>query len=418
MRNPTKRSDPAIEQLLAAPDFAERQHEIYGHVRSVNPVYWCASQSQWLITSFELVDELLTNPAAFSSVGAEARHIERQPLALREAAPLLCEHFATSQLNISDPPDHTRLRRAFNRAFLPRRVDAFRPRVRQIADELVRYMLDHDGPVDVVSELASPLPVMVIAEFMGIDPAHRDQIRAVTFDQRYFFGLPSPSLEVAAGFEASLAEWHRILQSTIDDRQRVPRHDVMTTAAQLVEDGTLSAGEAIATCLHLLIAGNSTTTGLIGNLLHLLLVHPQQLSDVAAEPTLASAAVEEALRFEPPLPTDRRVAVVEYELGGVRIEAGDRVACVLAAACRDPEHFDRPDEFDIHRSFNARQQAAFGRGIHLCLGAPLARLEAEIVLQTLLEHAPQLSLADGYEHRWHDVATHRGPVSLEVESAR
>jgi len=192
----------------------------------------------------------------------------------------------------------------------------------------------------------------------------------------------------------------------------------MTRAAEVVDSGAVTPDEAAATLLHFIIAGNGTTTALIGTVVFALLTHPEQLAEVQADPELIDNCIEETLRWEAPLPRDRRVAVADTTLGGVAIGAGERVYGVLAAANRDPAHFEDPDDFNIHRTFSARHHAAFGRGIHFCLGAPVARLEAAIALRRLLAHMPRPRLIDGFEPVWHDIATHRGLVSLPVEAGQ
>jgi cytochrome P450 len=390
-----------------------RQHEVFRQLRETAPVYWCEPRAQWYVSTFELVDEVLGRPELFSSVGAERRQTDSLPAPVRSEVRTLCEHFASEQLNISDPPEHTRLRRAFNTSFVPRRVERFRPRVESRAARLIDTALRR-GQLELMADLAGPLPVQVIAEFMGVDQRHLDDIVTVTLGQRYFFGTTPPDPTVARSFDAALGAWHAILRATFDHRRSSPADDVMTLAARLVDERVLTESEALATCLHLIIAGNSTTTALIGNVLHLLATHPDQRDAVAAAPELAPAAVEEALRFEPPLPFDRRLAVTECRLGGQTVMPGERVVAVLAAACRDPEVFADPDTFDLHRPLALRHQAAFGRGVHLCLGAPLARIEAEIAVNMTLERLPRLELEEGFVHQWHAVGTHRGPVVLPV----
>jgi cytochrome P450 len=205
-----------------------------------------------------------------------------------------------------------------------------------------------------------------------------------------------------------LAEWTQA-------RRAQPRTDVMTRAAEAVDAGLLSADEAAATLLHFIIAGNGTTTALIGNTLFALLSHGDQLAEIVADPDLISAAIEESLRWEAPLPRDRRIAAADTVLDGAEIKAGDRVYAVLAAANRDPRHFSDPDSFDVHRQFDSKHHTAFGRGIHFCLGAPLARLETAIAIRTLLDRYPSARLVDDFAPEWHEIATHRGLVSLPIE---
>ncbi len=407
-----------VENALVSGDFADRQHDIYRRLREESPVYWSPALGQWLVTTFDLVDEVLTNPRLFSSMGAEMGHINNLDAAVREENTMLVDHFGVAQLNITDPPEHTRIRRAFGRSFVPRAVASFEGGIRAAADRLMGASIADGEVVDVVSRLAEPLPVEVVSDVVGIPRSRRGDIPSVTMDQRHFFGTTPPDPGRAGHFGRNLAKWHELLTSWIDERRLRPRDDVLTRAAQMIDAGQLTLPEAIATCLHLIIAGNGTTTASIGNTAYLLLSHPEQLASLEEDETLIANCVEESLRFESPLPRDRRTALESCELGGEIIGAGERVVCVLAAANRDPAHFEDPDRFDIHRSYTPQQHAAFGRGIHFCLGAPVARLEVAVAIKSLLAHVPAPRLDPGFEPEWHSVTTHRGMVSLPIRSSR
>jgi cytochrome P450 len=367
-----------------------------------------------LVTTFDLVEEVLGEPGGYSSVGAEISHIAKLGSDDEAGASILAEHFGVAQLNIADPPDHTRIRRAFGRSFVPREIAGYEERMRSIATRLIDIS-GHNGSLEAVSEFAEPLPVEVISDVIGVSEEHRAAIPGITLDQRFFFGENPPDHERARQFAESLRDWHRVLTEAIDHRRVQPSDDVLTRAARMIDDRRLTLTEALATCLHLIIAGNGTTTALIGNTLYLLLTHPEQMARVAANHALIAQAVEESLRFEAPLPRDRRIATRRAVLGGEVIHAGDRVVSVLAAANRDPLRFERPDEFDIDRSFTAAQHAAFGRGIHFCLGAPIARLEAKVAVEVFLTRYPSAALPDDFRPQWHPITTHRGLVSLPIE---
>jgi len=405
-----------IERALADPGFRTEPHAVYHRLREVAPVYWSPSSNEWLVTSYALVDEVLTTPLVFSSVGAEAAHIGRLDPASRAAAPVLDGHFSGPQLNISDPPDHTRLRRAFGRPFLPREVARHAPTVRHLAERSLDRAARSGAPLDLVRDLAAPLPVEVIAALLGIPGPDRDDIPALTLDQRHFFGEP-PSIERARSFDARLHRWRQRITALLDERRASPRDDVLTRVAEVVDADAVSLDEALATFVHLVIAGNSTTTALIGNALYALLDHPDQLELVRRDRRHVAGCVEETLRVESPLPRDRRIARAEYELGGQAIRAGDRVSAVLAAANRDPAHFPDPDRFDITRDVGAAHHAAFGRGIHLCLGAPVARLEAAVAIEAVLDRVAEPRLPAGFRPRWHPVASHHTLTSLPIDGA-
>ena len=408
-------SDDRIEAELRAPSFAVDPHATYHRLREVAPVYWHEDGQQWLVTSFDLVDEVLSDPHTFSSVGAELAHVDRLDEADRSAARVLRAHFATSQLNITDPPDHTRIRRALAKPFLTREISRYEGQMTAAAERL----LDAAGArVDVVGDLAEPLPVEVIALIIGVPDSHRPRIPVITMDQRHFFGTTPPTAQLARPFDEHLGEWHDLLVGWMDERRSAPTDDVLTLLAGLVDDGTLGLDEAVATCLHLVIAGNSTTTALIGNAVFSLIDKPDQLDVLSASPELLANCIEETLRFEAPLPRDRRIATCATRLGEAEIRRGDRITTVLAAANRDPEHFADPDVYDITRQFTAGHHASFGRGIHFCIGAPVARLETAVALTAFFERFPRPRFAPGFAPDWHAITTHHGLTTLPVESTR
>lgn len=411
-----KPSIPEIEDRLTAPSFQRNPHPTYHFLRRHAPVYWSDRRGYWLVTSMDLVAEVLGNAADFSSVGFETRRIDQLSDDVAGEAKGVGEHFSTPQLVSSDPPDHTRIRRAFGASFLPRKVAPLEPLIRDAAERI----LDTANPQrpDIVSDFAEPLPVEVVSEIIGVPRDSRDRIPVVTMDQRVFFGSSSLTAQQAGHFSRTLDEWHVLLTSWMNDRRDAPRDDVLTRAAEMVDEGRISADEAVTTLLHLVIAGNGTTTALISSAVYHILRHREQARLLYENRDLLANAVEEALRYEAPLPTDRRIANREVTLGGQVIEQGDLVMSVLAAANRDPDHFPNPDAFDITRSFKSSHHFAFGRGIHLCLGAPVARLEATIALDTIFDRFGLARLPEDFEPDWHAITTHRGLRTLPIRSAR
>ena len=411
-----KPSIPEIEDRLTAPSFQRNPHPTYHFLRRHAPVYWSDRRGYWLVTSMDLVAEVLGNAADFSSVGFETRRIDQLSDDVAGEAKGVGEHFSTPQLVSSDPPDHTRIRRAFGASFLPRKVAPLEPLIRDAAERI----LDTANPQrpDIVSDFAEPLPVEVVSEIIGVPRDSRDRIPVVTMDQRVFFGSSSLTAQQAGHFSRTLDEGHVLLTSWMNDRRDAPRDDVLTRAAEMVDEGRISADEAVTTLLHLVIAGNGTTTALISSAVYHILRHREQARLLYENRDLLANAVEEALRYEAPLPTDRRIANREVTLGGQVIEQGDLVMSVLAAANRDPDHFPNPDAFDITRSFKSSHHFAFGRGIHLCLGAPVARLEATIALDTIFDRFGLARLPEDFEPDWHAITTHRGLRTLPIRSAR
>lgn len=409
-------SIPDIERRLTDPSFWADPYPTYDVLRREAPVYWSETQGRWLVTAFDLAEQVLTRPADFSSVGFESRHIARLPQEVGAQAGRVAEHFATPQLVSSDPPDHTRIRRAFGSHFLPRKVASLGDLIRATAARLVNTA-DREQ-FDVVADLAEPLPVHVISDVVGIPHEFRNRIPPVTLDQREFFGSPDIVPDHAVRFTDSLEEWHGLLTGWMDERRVDPQDDVLTRAAQMVDEDRVTHDEAIATLLHLVIAGNGTTTALIGNALYHILRDPEQAKRIAEDRELIPNAIEETLRYETPLPSDRRIATRELSLGDAAIPEGDLVMAVLAAANRDPAHFPDPERFDITRRFQDRHHFAFGRGIHLCLGAPVARLEAAIAVEAVFDHFGDPGLVAGFEPDWHAITTHRGLRTLPVRASR
>lgn len=411
--SPGRTSIADIEERLADPFFQADPHPTYHELRRRAPVYWSERRGHWLVTSMDLVVEVLGNPADFSSVGFEWRRIDQLSDEVVSHAGRVADHFAILQLVSSDPPDHTRLRRAFGSQFLPRKVAPLAGMIRTTANRL----LDRADPMrpDIVADFAEPLPVEVISEIIGVPEDARSRIPVVTLDQREFFGSPTLGIDHARRFSETLEEWHGLLSSWMNERRRQPVDDVLTRGAEMVDAGRISHDEAVTTLLHLVIAGNGTTAALIGSAVYHILRHPDQARILAEEPDRIPNAVEEALRFEAPLPTDRRIATRELTLGGRTIAEGDLVMSVLAAANRDPAHFPDPDRFDVTRTFKGSHHLAFGRGIHLCLGAPVARLEASVALNTLFDRFGVARLPEGFEPDWHAITTHRGLKTLPIE---
>lgn len=406
-------SIPDIEARLSDPSFQEDPHPTWHALRERAPVYWSESRRYWLVTSMDLVAQVLGNPADFSSVGFERRRIDGLAPEVAAHAGGVADHFALPQLVSSDPPDHTRIRRAFGSQFLPRKVTQLEGMIRQSAER----MLDRADPErpDIVADFAEPLPVEVISEIIGVPTQARTRIPVVTLDQREFFGSPSLGVDNAKRFTTTLEEWHGLLSGWMDERRRSPEDDVLTRAAEMVDAGRIGHGEAVTTLLHLVIAGNGTTTALISNAVYHILRHPDQARLLVEEPERIPNAVEEALRFEAPLPTDRRIATRTVTLGDQTIDEGDLVMSGLAAANRDPAHFPDPDRFDVTRTFTDSHHFSFGRGIHLCLGAPVARLEARVALEALFDRFGAARLPDGFEPDWHAITTHRGLKTLPIQ---
>lgn len=367
------------------PEVHANPYPTYRLLREEDPVHWSPLLEAWVLTRYRDVVAVLGDPR-FSAQRQRATNRFAQQIARDESDRRVVP--APTMLN-SDPPAHTRLRGIVNKAFTPRAVERLRPRIQAIVDQLLDAALPA-GRIDVIEDLAYPLPVIVIAEMLGIPPTERARFKRWSTDIARVTGPLAPPELLERAFQ-SATELNAYFRRVIADRRRDPRDDLITALIAAEEQGdVLSEEELVATCILLLIAGNETTTNLIGNGVLALLRHPSQLAKVRANPSLTRQAVEEFLRYDGPVQGTARVALEPVEIGGRQIEKGHLVMTMLAAADRDPAQFPNPEELEIERAEN--RHVAFGYGIHFCLGAPLARLEGQIAIATLVQRAPGLRL--------------------------
>jgi cytochrome P450 len=320
------------------------------------------------------------------------------------------DHPALHQLFTSvlaaNPPDHTRLRRLVSSSFTARRVQALRPRIAQLVDDLLEPM---SGEVDFVQAVGFPLPVNVIGELLGIPEPDRAQFQTLVRDWTQVLEvITSEVLAVADPAAATIREY---LADLTAERRRRPGDDLISALVAAEEDGErLTEDELLTMAALLFAAGFETTTNLLGNSVVALLHNPDQLESLRDRPDLAADAVEELLRFDTPVQLVSRLAWDDVEIAGVSMAGGERIVAYLGAGNRDPERFADPDRLDLARPDNA--PLSFGGGIHFCLGAPLARLEAQIAIPALLARFPRLALAGEPGRR--DSLAIRGYTSLPI----
>ena len=291
----------------------------------------------------------------------------------------------------SDPPLHTRLRRLVSRDFTPRRIRDLEPRIREIAKDLIDAA-ERKGELEVMSGIANALPVMVIAEMLGVPPDHYQQFKhwsdTVVAGDNALPGTPQPE-----EFHTATKALRNYFADEIERRRRSPGADLVSALVAAHDDAeAMNAEELLAFVLLLLLAGNETTTNLIGNGMLALGQNPAQLNLLRQSPELMPRAVEEILRFDGPVQSTVRFTTEDLNLGGTALPAGQACFIILAAANRDPAQFKDPEKFDIAR--NPNDHVAFGEGIHFCIGAPLARMEGAIAIGAMLERFPRLRLQD------------------------
>ncbi|MFI9827637.1 cytochrome P450 [Streptomyces sp. NPDC051913] len=379
--------------------FRTDPHPVYARLRARGPVHRVrlpvpdAHHETWLIVGYEEARAALTDPR----LSKDGRRI---------GVTFLDEELIGRYLLVADPPQHTRLRSLVSRAFTLRRVEELRPRIRQITDDLLDAMLPQ-GRADLVEALAHPLPLTVICELLGVPEMDRTEFRKITSE-----AVAPTSAESEYDAFVRLAEYltELIAAKTSAGPGGDLLGDLIRTTA---EDGDrLSPEELRGMAFILLIAGHETTVNLITSAVYALLTHPDQLAALRADMSLLDGAVEETLRWEGPVENATfRFAAEPLEIGGTRMARGDAVMVGLTAADRDGARYPAPDRFDIRR--DTRGHLAFGHGIHYCLGAPLARVEARTAIRALLERAPELAL-DGPTGEWLPGMLMRGMRSLPV----
>jgi len=354
----------------------------YALLRTKDPVHWSPLMESWVLSRYEDVDTVLRDHKRFSSDARNRRSARRRQTSV--TAP----NEPPSML-FSDPPDHTRLRALVNKAFIPQAIEALKPRIRAIAEELLNQIQD-PAACDVIETIAYPLPVIVMAELLGVPPQHRAQFKLWS-DQRSRLLEPTiTASEIQVAIQAA-REFDAYFLDVINARRKEPRDDLISTLVAAEEAGDkLTQGELLVMLRLLLIAGNETTTNLIGNGLLALLRHPDQLQALRDDPGRMPAAVEEVVRYDGPVQVDGRTAVEDMEIKGRHIQKGQSIIVLIGSANHDPDVFRHPEQLDITRK--EASHIAFGRGIHHCLGAPLARLEGRIAFEAILERFADIHL--------------------------
>ena len=338
---------PEIEEALGAPDFQDHMHEVFAELRERAPVYWSPSLNYWLVTRFDLVEEVLRTPDDYSSHGAEGAYIRRLPPEVIESLRILPYHFRQPGLIHSDGAKHTALRRAVNPPFTPVALAPLADAIRRETATLLEGARRAGTPFDVVETLAKPLPVRVIAGLLGVPSDALDRFPGWSVQLARFFTGPLPDPGIARELDDALVEWRTFVGDLIDRRSAGPRDDFVSVVAAAIDADRMTRQDGIAIVVHALQAGHETSTNLIATSIYLLLAHPEQLDLARSAPQWLEYAIEEVLRYEAPALSGRRTATRSLELGGRRIEAGDTVVVNIAAAHRDRAQYPDPGRFDM-----------------------------------------------------------------------
>jgi cytochrome P450 len=395
-----------LRPKLFGPAMLADPYPFYARLRARAPVFWVGEFGGWVVSRYADVATVFRSPHASSDrTGAGRRTLGPEFEALFTTR-------AHSMLN-SDPPRHTRLRLLVNKAFTPKTVEALTPFIQKFVDDVLDAAAAR-GHMDVIRELAYPLPATVIAEMLGVPAQDRDHFKKLSDETSAAVGnlLTNIPPDVLRRSMAAMNELREYIRGIVVQRRAEPRSDLLTALVRAQDGGDrLSEEELLANAVLLLSAGHETTTNLIGNGTLALLRHPDQAQRLRDDPSLVPTAVEELLRYDSPVQFTNRLLTADLELGGKRLLAGQMVLLLLGSANRDEGQFTDPDRLDVGRPDN--KHLAFGLGPHFCLGAPLARLEGRIVFETLLQRLPNLRLAGRPPERRPNFNL-RGLQSLEV----
>jgi len=394
------KTEPLFNPL--APEFIRDPYPFYERMRATDPVH--LNEHGSFVASRHAEVSLVLRDRRFGKDYVERTVRRYGPKILDEPIFRSMSHWMLQQ----DPPDHTRLRGLVVKAFTARRVEDMRPRIQQVVDQTIDAVIDH-GHMDLIEDFAFRLPVTIICDMLGIPEEHREAFYKGSRDGgRVLEPVPMTPEEIAQANAGNLMA-KMYFEQLFELRRRNPGDDLTTQLVQAEEDGSKLTNEELTANIILLFgAGHETTVNLIGNGLLALYRNPDQLALLKADPSLTSNAIEEFLRYDSSVQLTGRVALEDIEdLGGKKIPKGETVLCLLGSANRDPAAYpDRPDRLDVTRP-NVRP-LSFGGGIHHCLGAQLARIEAEIAISTLLRRLPELRLDDADNPEWRPTFVLRG----------
>lgn len=391
-----------------SPAFRNNPYPTYEMLRASSPILYAEDLNMWFISAYEDVSTLLRDHRFGRSIDhvltREQRGLPPKPAHL---APFnkLSEHSMFDK----EPPDHTRLRSLVHKAFTPRRVENLRGQIQTITDQLLDAVQER-GTMDMLADFAVPLPVTVIAELLGIPESDRHLLRPWSQDIVTMYELDHTQEQEHRAIQAAV-EFSAYLRDLARERREHPQDDLITALALVQEEGDrLTEDELVATCVLLLNAGHEATVNVIGNGMFALLSNPDQFDLLKRQPDAVPTAVEEMMRYDTPLQLFRRWVLEDVTYKGHQFKQGTEIALLFGSANRDPARFDNPDVLDVTRRDNPH--ISFSLGIHYCLGAPLARLELQIAVATLLRRMPNLRLVEPPQYR--DSVVIRGLRELKV----
>jgi cytochrome P450 len=388
-------------------DFIANPYPVYSHLRTTAPLHWTKAwrAGAWLVSRYDDVVTALHD----TRLSSQRRLTAAFPSDIQPQLSLL-EATTSRMMLFLDPPVHTRLRKLLQRAFSPQAVQRLGSRVQHLADTLLDQVAAQ-CKMEFMTNFSHPLPVLVIAEMLGVPDEHQANFQRWSDDFAHFFGNPQATIETVLRAQASLTALTNFFGDLLPERRRRPGDDLVSLLLQTDGDDKLTEAELLAQCALLLMAGHETTRNLLGNGLLALLQHPDQWIMLKQNPTLMRSAVRECTRYNSPVQLTGRTATQDFAWHGQQIEQGQSVIVLLGAANHDPDKFSHPERFDITR--DQGQPLSFGHGPHFCIGAMLAQLEAEIAFASVLKRMPNLKLIDDTPH-WCPNVSFRGLATLPV----
>jgi cytochrome P450 len=395
--------------------YLQDPYPVLAALRAERPVSWSPEVDMWVVTRYADIDRIFRDPETFSAAIAQD---PIRPLSEEARAVLAAGFHPVKTMSNLDPPEHARIRRHNMTGFSPRRIRSLEPQIRDMAGGLVDRIATavSAGPVDLVPALCFPLPAFTIFRLLGVPDDDVEMLKGWCGNRMAFsWGRPTPELQVEIASQMK-AYWG-YCEGFVAQRAEDPGDDFTSDllAIHHRDPATLSLQEITSIVYGLSFAGHETTTNLLANTIRQLLAHGSAWDELVADPSLAPAAVEEGLRYDTSVIAWRRITTRATEIGGVAVPGGARLLLMLASANRDPEHFGEPDRFDLHRP-DAAHHLSFGKGIHFCLGATLARLQVRIVLEELTGRLGDLALVP-QAWRFHPNVSFRGPAQLLVQRA-
>lgn len=406
-------SHDLVEQDIVAffnaydPVIHQDPYPLYTKLLQDYPVYYMKERNTWIVSKHEHVGFVLKSPKFIR----ERSRLETEPVAAEPPRWRNINELVQDWMLFRDPPTHTRLRSHVAYAFTPKTLEQSKPRIRSIAETLASDMLDEANP-DIIRHFAFPLPVIVIADMLGVPPEDRSIFKKWSNSLARLLDVSFLSEEQLDEGDLAASEIRDYFRQQVKERRKNPKEDIISQLIHVEnKEHLLSEEELINNCILLLIAGHETTVNLIGNGMKLFIEHPPSYHHLLQNTDLIPTAVEEVLRYESPVQFTNRTAGEDIMLGDTMISRGQEVFVAIGAANRDPDVFPNPNNFDITRKKN--RHLSFAAGPHFCIGAPLARLEANTAFQVLFEQFPAMTLADP-SPVWSNQILFRGLKALHV----